>query len=59
MLEDAQTWLGGGKDAYDPMKPHSKTGATALHVAAAKGYIKVLNLLLQGIITTPLIKQRS
>ena len=29
-------------------KPHGKTGATALHVAAAKGYIKVMNLLIQS-----------
>ena len=29
-------------------RPHSKTGATALHVAAAKGYIKVINLLIQA-----------
>ena len=28
--------------------PHFKTGATALHVAAAKGYIKVINLLIQA-----------
>ena len=27
--------------------PHPKTGATALHVAAAKGYTKVIHLLLQ------------
>ena len=29
-------------------RPHGKTGATALHVAAAKGYIKVINLLIQA-----------
>ena len=29
-------------------RPHAKTGATALHVAAAKGYIKVINLLIQA-----------
>jgi protein phosphatase 1 regulatory subunit 12A len=28
--------------------PHQKTGATALHVAAAKGYIKVISLLIQA-----------
>ena len=27
---------------------HPKTGATALHVAAAKGYIKVMNLVMQA-----------
>ena len=26
----------------------SKTGATALHVASAKGYLKVMGLLMQG-----------
>ena len=29
-------------------RAHAKTGATALHVAAAKGYIKVINLLIQA-----------
>ncbi|KAK3850324.1 hypothetical protein Pcinc_042966, partial [Petrolisthes cinctipes] len=45
MLEDAQHWLTSG---YLADRPHPKTGATALHVAAAKGYIKVLNLLLEA-----------
>lgn len=48
MLEDAKEWLNGGGDTVDPLKPHPKTGATALHVAAAKGYIKVMSILLQG-----------
>ena len=48
MLEDAKEWLNGGGDTGDPLQPHPKTGATALHVAAAKGYIKVMNILLQG-----------
>jgi hypothetical protein len=39
MLEDAKEWLNRG-DIEDT--PHPKTGATALHVAAAKGYIKVM-----------------
>jgi hypothetical protein len=39
MLEDAKEWLNSG-DIEDA--PHPKTGATALHVAAAKGYIKVM-----------------
>jgi len=39
MLEDAKEWLNIG-DVADI--PHPKTGATALHVAAAKGYIKVM-----------------
>ena len=37
MLEDARGWL-NAKRFGD--KAHEKTGATALHVAAAKGYIK-------------------
>ncbi|XP_021915295.1 protein phosphatase 1 regulatory subunit 12A isoform X3 [Zootermopsis nevadensis] len=45
MLEDAKEWLNSG-DIED--MPHPKTGATALHVAAAKGYIKVMSVLLQG-----------
>ncbi|XP_078040844.1 myosin binding subunit isoform X3 [Augochlora pura] len=45
MLNDAKAWRSGamGKDAV-----HPKTGATALHVAAAKGYTKVMNILLQA-----------
>lgn len=39
MLEDAKEWL-NSEDVADI--PHPKTGATALHVAAAKGYIKVM-----------------
>lgn len=39
MLRDANQWLNGG---YYDEQPHSKTGAMALHVAAAKGYIKVI-----------------
>ena len=41
MLEDARGWL-NAKSFQDV--PHVKTGATALHVAAAKGYIKVMRL---------------
>jgi protein phosphatase 1 regulatory subunit 12A len=39
MLQDVTQWLQEGcpHDA-----PHPKTGATALHVAAAKGYTKVM-----------------
>lgn len=39
MLEDAKYWLASGclGDV-----PNPKTGASALHVAAAKGYIKVM-----------------
>ncbi|XP_065074510.1 protein phosphatase 1 regulatory subunit 12A isoform X5 [Ochlerotatus camptorhynchus] len=46
MLSDAKRWL--RTDSTDCDKPHPKTGATALHVAAAKGYTKVLSLLLDG-----------
>ncbi|KAJ6642028.1 Protein phosphatase 1 regulatory subunit 12B, partial [Pseudolycoriella hygida] len=44
MLSDAKNWLRG--DASKADEPHPRTGATALHVAAAKGYSKVLSLLL-------------
>jgi protein phosphatase 1 regulatory subunit 12A len=44
MLADAKRWL--RSDASEADRPHPKTGATPLHVAAAKGYTKVLNLLL-------------
>lgn len=47
MLEDAKNWL-NGDESVDPLAPHPKSGATALHVAAAKGYIKVMSILLQG-----------
>lgn len=46
MLSDAKRWL--RSDSTDCDKPHPKTGATAVHVASAKGYIKVLSLLLDG-----------
>ncbi|KAM4723208.1 protein phosphatase 1 regulatory subunit 12A-like [Rhinophrynus dorsalis] len=44
MLRDARHWLNNGK--YDDIR-HPTTGATALHVAAAKGYTEVIRLLLQ------------
>ncbi|XP_033352811.1 protein phosphatase 1 regulatory subunit 12A isoform X6 [Bombus vosnesenskii] len=45
MLNDARAWQSGaaGKDSI-----HPKSGATALHVAAAKGYIDVMEILLQA-----------
>ncbi|KAJ8251994.1 hypothetical protein COCON_G00213060 [Conger conger] len=43
MLQDAMTVLGG----HGTLTPHPNTGATALHVAAAKGYIQVMKVLLQ------------
>lgn len=39
MLEDANKWL-NNKSVKE--KRHQRTGATALHVAAAKGYMKVI-----------------
>ena len=39
MLADAKEWLKSGEICD---KPHPKTGATAMHVAAAKGYIQVM-----------------
>ncbi|GAB0090302.1 protein phosphatase 1 regulatory subunit 12A [Sergentomyia squamirostris] len=46
MLNDAKKWL--RSDASEVDRPHPRTGATALHVAAAKGYTRVLSLLLAG-----------
>ncbi|XP_040894496.1 protein phosphatase 1 regulatory subunit 12A isoform X2 [Toxotes jaculatrix] len=43
MLQDAMAMLAGG----GTLIPHPNTKATALHVAAAKGYIEVLKVLLQ------------
>ncbi|XP_029009023.1 protein phosphatase 1 regulatory subunit 12A isoform X2 [Betta splendens] len=43
MLQDARAVLAGG----GTLTPHPNTRATALHVAAAKGYIEVLKVLLQ------------
>ncbi|KAM9753174.1 protein phosphatase 1 regulatory subunit 12A isoform 2-T2 [Menidia menidia] len=43
MLKDAMAVLEGG----GTLTPHPNTKATALHVAAAKGYIEVLKVLLQ------------
>merc|ERR1719341_940455 len=45
MLDDARDWKNSGKLGD---RPHHKTGATALHVAAAKGYTKVMSLLIQA-----------
>ena len=38
MLHDAKQWL---QEGYIE-EVHPKTGATALHVAAAKGYVSVM-----------------
>ncbi|KAM3718779.1 Protein phosphatase 1 regulatory subunit 12A [Dirofilaria immitis] len=45
MRRDAEQWL---KDGEMHDHPHSRTGATALHVAAAKGYNDVVSLLLKA-----------
>jgi protein phosphatase 1 regulatory subunit 12A len=45
MLRDAREWLNTGKFKDSP---HATTGAMAIHVSAAKGYIKVLELLIQA-----------
>ncbi|XP_040184328.1 protein phosphatase 1 regulatory subunit 12B-like isoform X3 [Rana temporaria] len=44
MLRDARRWLNNGK--IENIR-HPTTGATPLHVAAAKGYIEVIRLLIQ------------
>ncbi|XP_056430017.1 protein phosphatase 1 regulatory subunit 12A isoform X3 [Hyla sarda] len=45
MLRDARQWLNSGQ--INDVR-HSKSGGTALHVAAAKGYTEVLKLLIQS-----------
>ncbi|XP_038639266.1 protein phosphatase 1 regulatory subunit 12C-like [Scyliorhinus canicula] len=45
MLQHARQWLNSGKIEEST---HPKSGANALHVAAAKGYIEVMRLLLQA-----------
>ncbi|XP_074868506.1 protein phosphatase 1 regulatory subunit 12A isoform X7 [Carettochelys insculpta] len=44
MLRDARQWLNSGR--INDVR-HAKSGGTALHVAAAKGYTEVLKLLIQ------------
>ncbi|XP_065580946.1 protein phosphatase 1 regulatory subunit 12A-like isoform X7 [Artemia franciscana] len=44
MVEDVNTWI---QTRQISDRPHPKTGASALHVAAAKGYIRVLSLILR------------
>ncbi|KAI0241081.1 hypothetical protein LSAT2_001739 [Lamellibrachia satsuma] len=45
MLWDANQWLNSEK--YEET-PHPKSGASAMHVAAAKGYIKVMHKLVEA-----------
>ncbi|XP_078098466.1 protein phosphatase 1 regulatory subunit 12A-like isoform X8 [Mustelus asterias] len=45
MLQDARQWL--NSDKIEDVR-NTKSGGTALHVAAAKGYLEVLKLLIQA-----------
>ncbi|NXP84959.1 MYPT2 phosphatase, partial [Passerina amoena] len=45
MLQDARQWVNSGKIED---KRHPRTGATALHVAAAKGYFETMRLHIQA-----------
>ncbi|XP_069753251.1 protein phosphatase 1 regulatory subunit 12A-like isoform X2 [Narcine bancroftii] len=45
MIQDARQWLNRGR--LEDVR-HPKTGASALHVAAAKGYLEVMKLLIQA-----------
>lgn len=48
MLTDTSRWLEGDLEAARILQPHPRTGATPLHVASAKGYIRVMSMLVQG-----------
>lgn len=43
MRRDAEEWL---RDGEYRDRPHSRTGASALHVAAAKGFLHFLSFFL-------------
>lgn len=45
LLADARRWLADGRITE---VPHPKTGAISIHVAAAKGYVQALSLLLKA-----------
>ncbi|KJH47659.1 ankyrin repeat protein [Dictyocaulus viviparus] len=45
MMKDVQHWL---RDGEYRDQPHRRTGATALHVAAAKGYTQLLEMLIKA-----------
>ncbi|XP_061570973.1 protein phosphatase 1 regulatory subunit 12A isoform X3 [Cololabis saira] len=45
MLRDARQWVNSGQ--IQDVR-HAKSGGTALHVSAAKGYVEVLKLLIQA-----------
>lgn len=44
MVEDVKRWMSNGYSE----EPHPTTGAVALHVAACKGYIKVLDQIIKA-----------
>ncbi|XP_046641728.1 protein phosphatase 1 regulatory subunit 12A-like isoform X5 [Daphnia pulicaria] len=48
MLADTSRWLEGDPASARLLQPHPRTGATPLHVASAKGYIRVMSMLVQG-----------
>ncbi|UJR34253.1 hypothetical protein I4U23_021657 [Adineta vaga] len=52
MLKHAQDWLNNNQKTNSKSLPeiivHARTGATALHVACAKGYIDVIDILLRA-----------
>jgi len=50
MLMHANQWL--NSKVFDDV-PHPKTGATALHIAAAKGYIKVIKFVILVFVHCP------
>lgn len=45
MMKDCTEWIRSGKYLD---KPHPKTGATALHVAASKGYNQLIGMLIRA-----------
>ncbi|CAF3700278.1 unnamed protein product [Adineta steineri] len=52
MLKHAQDWLNNNQKTNSKSLPetivHARTGATALHVACAKGYLDVIDILLRA-----------
>ncbi|CAF0969280.1 unnamed protein product, partial [Didymodactylos carnosus] len=48
MLKHAQDWLNRSPNFRPEQIIHQRTGATALHVASAKGYLDVLDILLKA-----------
>lgn len=48
MIADTNRWLEGDPASARLLQSHPRTGATPLHVASAKGYIRVMSMLVQG-----------